>query len=376
MRKRRNLAAALAAALALTLAACGDSDDSGGTESASSAAKEAKAPKPPTSPPETIQIKQPFEKPAAEGKTLYWLQCELPICGKIGKGVKEATAAIGWNLKSTVFGGEDPGSGLQTALQANPDAIAITGIPSAAVKPQLDAAAEAGIPVVGNGAPEQPTPTTYAAMGGTTTGPDGEDLAKWAINDSGGKAHIVSVTIPSFPSLKTTTDGTEKAVKQYCDECTTDVLGVTIDDLGGGQVASKIVAYIQSHPDVNYVLFTFADLAQGVEQALTGAGFEDKVKLIGNGGGSAEFQAIIKGGMHKAWQAYPAVLSGWNMVDAAARMVTFGELPQGYQQQIDHLPTYIVDTPEAARDLERTKFDWEGPAGYQDQFKKLWKTSN
>jgi ABC-type sugar transport system substrate-binding protein len=365
--------------LIAVFAACGDDDDSGSEATAGGGSGGAEAaqsaPKPPTSPPEEIPITQPFDEAPPQGKTIYWLQCELPICEKIANGGKAAAAALGWKVETQVFKASNPGGGLKSALQGNPDAIAITGIPSAAVKPQLDAAAKAGIPVVSCGAPEQPSPTTYAATCGTTTGPDGEDLAKWAINDSGGKANIVSVTIPSYPSLKTTTDGTEKAAKQYCSECTTDVLGVTVDDLAGGQIPSKLIAYLQSHPDTNYVLFTFADLEAGVAEALKAAGLADKVKLIGNGGGEAQFKAIIAGGADAAWQAYPAVMSGWMMVDAAARFVDGGKAPDGYQEQLDHLPTYIVDNKESAQELAPS-FDWEGPANYQDQFKALWKASS
>jgi hypothetical protein len=75
--------------------------------------------------------------------------------------------------------------------------------------------------------------------------------------------------------------------------------------------------------------------------------------------------------MDAAWVAYPAVYEGWAMVDAALRLVDGGTLPDGYQQEVAALPTYIVDTPEAAKALEPS-LDYEGPAGYQDQFKQLW----
>jgi len=220
--------------------------------------------------------------------------------------------------------------------------------------------------------PEEPSAETYAAICSHTTAPDGENLAKWAIKDSGGDAHTVMVTIPSFPSLQTTVDGLNSVMKKYCPGCSTGELDLTVDDLAGGQVASKLIAYLQSHPDTNYVGFNFADLEIGVPEALKAAGFEDKVKLIGNGGGPQQFQALVKGdGMDAAWVAYPAVYEGWQMVDAALRVVDGGMLPDGYQQEIDALPTYIVDTPEAAKALAPS-YDWDGPAGYQDQFTKLW----
>ena len=370
---RHGIVLGVVATLAVSVAACGSSSSSNSASSSSAASlDQSSAPKPITSPPTGVGITTPMPSAPSKGKTFFWLQCELPICGKITQGVKAATTAAGWKYENLVFKAADPGAGLESALQRKPDAIGITGIPSAAVKAQLAAAAKAGIPVVTCSAgPEEPSPTTYAAICSHTTGPDGENQAVWAVRDSGGKANIVSVTIPSFPSLAATVNGTADAVKKNCPKCTTDVLNLTVDDLGGGQVASKLIAYLQSHPKVNYVMFTFADLAAGVPEALKAAGLDGKVTLVGNGGGEAQFKAVA-GGAHEAWVAYPAVLEGWQMTDAAIRLVDGGKLPENYQSQIDHLPTYIVDTPTTAKQLAPS-YDWPGPADYAEQFKKLWK---
>ena len=357
--------------LAFGLAACGNSAASTSSGDASAAA--ASAPAPLTTAPTKITNTIPLAKPPTPGKTFFWLQCELPICTKIGGGVKAATQAAGFNFKTLVYKASDPGGGLESALQQKPDVIAITGIPSAAIKPQLKAAADAGVPVVVcSPGPEEPSAQTYAAICSRTTGPDGENLAKWAIKDSGGKAHTVMVTIPSFPSLQTTVDGLNGTMKKYCPGCSTGELDLTVDDLAGGQVASKLVAYLQSHPETNYVVFNFGDLEIGVPEALKAAGLDTKVKLIGNGAGPQQFEALIKGnGMDAAWVAYPAVYEGWQLVDAALRVVDGGKVPDGYQKELDSLPSYIVDTADGAKALAPS-FDYAGPAGYEDQFKKLW----
>src|SRR5262245_23796471 len=372
---RLGSALAVVAISASAIAACGSSSDSSGssnTNSGGAASKTSSAPAPRTTPPAQIKITQPLSAAPAKGKTFFWLQCELPICGKITNGVKDAVSAAGWNYESLVFKAADPGAGLESAIQRKPDAIGITGIPSAAVAAQLKQAAAAGIPVVTcSPGPEKPSPTTYRAICSTTTAPDGQNLALWAIKDSGGKANIVSVTVPSFPSLATTVNGTKETVAKYCPDCSSDALNVTVDDLGGGQVASKLVAYLQSHPKVNYVLFTFADLAAGVPEALKAAGLSDKVKLIGNGGSDAQFKAV-DGGAKEAWGAFPSPYEGWVMVDAAIRLVDQGKVPSGYQSQIDSNPTYIVDSTSGAKQLAPS-YDWPGPNNYQDQFKQLWK---
>lgn len=374
----RGMVALVVAAMGVTVAACGSSDSNGSSDGSATASagaaksQTAAAPAPLTTPPKTVGITTPLDAAPTKGKTFFWLQCELPICGKITDGVKAATAAAGWKYQNLVYKSADPGAGIESAVQRRPDAIGITGIPSAAVKAQLAAAAKAGIPVVVcSPGPEEPSPTTYAAICSHTTGPDGVQEGLWAIRDSGGKANVVSVTIPSFPSLKATVDGTSETVKRYCPKCTTDSLDLTVDDLGAGQVTSKLVAYLQSHPDVNYVVFTFADLAAGVPEALKAAGLDKKVTLVGNGGGEAQFKAVA-GGAHQAWVAYPAQLEGWQLVDAAIRLVDGGKLPDAYHDQIQHLPTYIVDTAAAAKQLAPS-YDWAGPSDYEAQFKQLWK---
>jgi ribose transport system substrate-binding protein len=372
---RLSSALAVVVACVMALAACGDDSSDSGSSNASSGGNSnaaTSAPAPRTTPPTEIKVTEPLSAPPDKGKTFFWLQCELPICGKIGGGVKDAVAAAGWNYDSLAFKSADPGAGIESALQRKPDAIGITGIPSAAIKSQLADAAKAGVPVVTcSPGPEKPSPTTYGAICSTTTAPDGENLALWAIKDSGGKANIVSVTVPSFPSLATTVNGTKETVDKYCPDCSADALDVTVDDLGGGQVAPKLVAYLQSHPDVNYVLFTFADLASGVPEALKSAGLSDKVKLIGNGGTDAQFKGVANGAK-EAWGAFPSPYEGWVMVDAALRLVADGKVPAGYQAELDSNPTYIVDTAESAKELAPS-YEWPGPENYQDQFKKLWK---
>ncbi len=149
----------LPALLALVLVSCGSSDgDDPTTSSAEGSEAAAAAPEPLTEPPTAINVTTPLDAAPAAGKTLFWLQCELPICEKIGGGVEAATEAAGWEFESLVFKASDPGGGIESAIQQSPDVIAITGIPSAAIESQLKAAAEAGIPVVTcSPGPEEPS---------------------------------------------------------------------------------------------------------------------------------------------------------------------------------------------------------------------------
>jgi ABC-type sugar transport system substrate-binding protein len=192
--------------------------------------------------------------------------------------------------------------------------------------------------------------------------------------DSGGKANIVAVSIPQFPALVTETDWFKRDFANLCSDCKFDELDVTVDDIGSGQVGSKVVGYLQSHPDVNYVLFTFADLANGVPQAIQSSGLGSKVKLIG----AVENASIVKGvpNTYEAWTLSPNEYMGMVMVDAAARLSIGETLSQQYLNEIYHNPTWVLDSAAEAKALAATNDTWPGPTGYVDQFKRLWKVGS
>ena len=359
-------------ALALGVTACGSSDDkSSTTPAASSKAAQTTVDAPPTKPPSGIQVTEPLAKTPSAGKKVIFLQCALPACSRYVQGWKAATAALGWKATIQVFKPDAPGAALQQAITQHPDYIAITGIPAAALKPQLAAAQKAGIPVISCATPDKPALGGYAAQCGGTLAGDAENLARWAINDSGGKAHIAGVTISQYPVLNTETDWLKTNLQSMCSGCSFDQLDVSVQDLVGGTVPQKVVAYLQSHPKVNYVYFTFNDLTRGVPPVLKTAGLTGKVKLIGAAGDASIMKQI--GSEQKAWTIAPNVYSAWVMVDAMARLSLGEKLGSDYQDAIYTSPTWVVDSPSSAKLLAPTKYDWYGPQSFTDDFKKLWR---
>jgi ribose transport system substrate-binding protein len=372
--KRWCAASAAAVALACAFASCGsDDDDDASPAAASTSTQKVTVEAPPTKPPTEIQVTEELPSRPPTGKKVIFLQCELPACARYVPGVKAAAKALGWTAKNQVFKNDNPGAALQQAITQRPDYIAITGIPPVALKPQLKAAADAGIPVISCATPDKPAPGGYAAQCGGTLQIDAEYLARWMINDSGGDADMVAVTIPQFPVLNTETDWLKSNFADQCPECSYDQLDVSVQDVGGGAVPQKVVAYLQSHPDVKYVYFTFNDLTRGVPAALRTAGFDKKVKLVGAAGDASIMKEI--GSTQAAWTIAPNVYSAWVMFDAMARLSVDEELSADYADSIYASPTWVVDSAASAKLLEPTAFDWYGPEGFQEQFRALWKAT-
>lgn len=350
----------------------GAAESSPAAEESESAPTEGLAEAPPTTAPTTIPITTPLSKAPPKGKKVIFLQCELPICQLYTDGMKEATEALGWQFEAQVFKSTEPEKGLQQAISQHPDYIGITGLPASLLKQQLKAAEQAGIGVVscGAAAPEKPG-EEYAADCGHTLVRDAEYGLAWITNDSGGEANILGVSISQYPSLNSETEylaGPELA--SVCPQCTFEELDVTPEEIGAGTVPQKVAGYLQAHPDINYLYFTFNDLAIGVPQVLESSGLSENVTITG-GAATASVIKEIPDPM-AAWTTEPVQYSGWVMADAMARMATGEELTQEYRELIATNPSWLLETKEAADSLKSTGYEWPGPEGFQEQFKQLW----
>ena len=146
---------------------------------------------------------------------------------------------------------------------------------------------------------------------------------------------------------------------------------MTTEDLAEGKVGTQLVGYLQSHPDVDYVVFTVGDLATGVLPGLKSAGISPSdVKLLA-AVENAEVQEAIKNGDFSAATTSPNAYLGMTEIDAMARLALDGELSGAYQESIyNEMPTWVVDSPEAVKQLGGEL--WEGPENFEQQFEELW----
>jgi len=370
---KQALASAMVVSAAVAVAACGSASESEPVSSAANASAVKNVPSPPTSPPTEIGVSTSLPSAPSTGKTVGFLQCSLPACQSFVPGFKAATAALGWNLETFPYQSPNVGPALQAAVNAGVDFVANTGVPPALFKQQLEAAKAKGIPFISANDVTPPSPSTgYMTNFGDTTmfGNESVQMAQWIVKDSRGDANVVYVLIPDYPILAAGVEPLERTIKKHCPGCSVDTLPVTVNDVASGAVSRKLVAYLQSHPDVNYVDFSFADLLTGVSPALRAAGLDSKVKLVGQalGAGPQVVQAI-KDGTVAAWVAQPNVYQSWLMVDAMARLAV-GQ-PLSEERKSAKMPTWVVDSPESAAPLAEIG-GWDGPAGFEDKFKQLW----
>jgi ribose transport system substrate-binding protein len=368
-------AIALIAALGMLVSACGGGDSSTSAEAgAGEEGKPAKevVPAPPTSPPTEIPPSDPIKQQPPAKQDVIWLACALPSCqGNLSKGYKNAAAALGFGFEEINYNTLKAAEGVQNALTKNPDSIFITGIEPSYFEAQWDEAVSKEIPIFDGSVIEEPDPETNGVYMNYPTpfgyGLQGKQIADWMINDSGGKANIAIVLIPEYPILKAEQEAIEGEFDK-CPECSVGEIPVGVEELEQGKIPAKVVAYLQQHPDVEYVEFTFSDLLTGVEAAISAAGI-DSVKFTGVQADPTIAKQIVDGSI-AAWTAMPQEMRGWVSMDAAIR-VAAGEPLTEYEKK-GELPSWVIDSaPEAEKVLDEGG-EWRGPAGFEAAFKKLW----
>ena len=371
-RRSKALVATLAIA-ALGLASCGDDDGGGGTAAGESAGGEGdSAIEVVTSPPEEMTVTEPL--PAApEPKSVAFVNCPVPSCQDNEPYLQDALDALGWDLTITTYDTAAPGSAFQQAIDSGVDYIVTSGVPLAAIEEQMANAKAAGIPVFEVYSTDEPAGeenNLYSQIGGSASvGFSSDLLADWIIDDSGGDASVLFVTIRDFPILVEEEDAVAAAFDERCDGCSVEVLPVTIDDLGAGEVPQQVASFLQSTPDVGYVWFSFSNLSLGVSDALDGAGLLEGKELVGLQAEAPQVQELVDGS-NAAWTAIPHPYGMWVVADQMARHATGVWDPQ-LEAEASVLPAWVIESPEVAEDLVPTN-GWEGPGGFEDSFKTLW----
>ena len=340
-----------------------------GGESAGGTTELAKAPSevPPTTLPAGLE---PLPKAPKKGINVVTLQCDLPTCAGYTKVFESIASKLGWKNRTIVFKNGSPQEAMTQAVNIpGVEYINTSGVTTSVIKPQLKIAAEKGIKVMKGEDPgpiEPPTvPVSISNAVGNTEHP-AEEITRWMINDSEGKANIVVINYPEVPISGVAPGAVSRVVEAECPECGVEELAVSGEELAGGQVPAKVVAYLQSHPETNYVLAGFGNLSLGVPQALKTAGLAEKVKLVGMSGIEASELAALAKEEIKAYyvSAQGEFATGW--ADAIARESEGLPLPQ---KAYESLPQGWLCKPETAEECK----EWElFPASMQEKWEELW----
>ena len=382
----RGFAATIAVfAFALALAACGSSSSS--SSSASSAASSgssgsssgssgsastsaaAAALTPYKTLPTSINITTPLSSSPPKGKTIVMLGTNNPSNVIIQQGLSKLAKTAGWNYSLVTYDPANPGTftaAETTALAKHPQYLVEAGLPLTAS--QLAMAKSAGAKwILDSVYPVSVTPPVIGQVDSYAQDAlMGKITADYFVSDSGGKGNAVIEHVPSYPILDGFTTGFANEVKAQCPACKMSTTNITIPDLVAGKASGELVSALRSNPSANYLVFDDGPFADGVTSALSAAGLNGKVKVIGEAADTAGI-AALKNGSEAAWTGFDPGYQAYEDMDIAFRDAEGTTIPVS-QEAVQ--PTQLL-----TKDTIGSTTNWSAPTDAQAQFLKLWHLS-
>lgn len=376
---KRSVVGLLAVLIVGVAAGCGSSSSSssssepssssGSTDQAGLKAAEAavaEALKEPTA----IPVSTPLKSPAPSGEKFVYMQCSVPACQIVKEKLEEATKAIGWSLVTITYNEADPStlvSGMKQALRYNPAAVGLSGTAEALWSSVLPEYESANVPIVTHSVgPVNVKPPIIAAISGLEANAyPGEVLGNWMVAESEGKGSALVVTVPSFPVLKETAEGTTGAVEKNCPECSVTSLEASLQELSNGGIVPAVVSALRRDPSIKYVLGADGAFLEGLPEALSAADISD-VK-IGSARPSLANEQNVADGKEAAVVGFDDTVASWLMIDATLRHMQGMPIPTSES----NLPAQLL-TEENIGTPEPTLIV---PKDYAEQFSKLWGVS-
>ena len=319
-----------------------------------------------TTRPTSIGLTKPIGKPVPTGKKVVFISCGVEACEIQGNIIKQGAADLGWTAETIGTDGspEQLQNAFKTALRQGADGVIINAVNRASVAKQIEQAKKDGVAFVTSASVDEPGDGILANIADKrNSGNIGEHLAAQIVADSNGKANTLFVNISAFQILKALGDQFSSSYKKYCPDCKYDALDIPVTSLGK-DAPDRIVSYLRSHPQVNYVVLSVSNaLGAGLPAALRAAGLADKVKIVGQSGDSQTFQDLQAKNINSV-AAYDYYTVDYLMLDALARHFA------GAPPQPANPPLWLV-TPENMP-AEATKGLFPVVPTYRDEFKKLW----
>jgi ribose transport system substrate-binding protein len=322
--------------------------------------------------PTTLWTSEPLKK-LPTGKSLYWLQCGVPVCKQIGNAIQEAGKTIGFKV-TVVDSGVTPESVAKAwdkAAADKPDVIVGSTYGKALYESQLKTLCSAKIPYLSSAQPDPPDScilTNLVPLDEFKT--LGKLFADYVTAKSNGTANIEYFQLPDFPVLTAEPIGLKEELAEVCPKCKYHINLVKPQDIGTA-LPGAVVSSLQRNPDANWVAVDFGDMFTGVPQALETAGLTSRVKGISAYGSALNYELIKNGSFQVADVASSSALVGWTHVDNAARALAGQALPKPIPGKFQ-LGTQILEKADITFDFTLPPGGWPGTPDYRDQFKKMW----
>jgi ribose transport system substrate-binding protein len=321
-------------------------------------------------PPQDLGLPALSKKPPT-GKYVITLETPEPVSQQKDQALASAAKVLGWKYETIPVGTDPTGAqkAFEEALQRKPDVIHFSGTPASLLKTQLQSAQQQGVKVIEDSTIDPVTPPVISSGLDSTAQVKawGEMIGAYVVAASKGPTKVELVTVPAYPILGVFTSGVQDSIKRLCTACSVTVLPQQPSDLGKG-TPNAVVSAVQRDPSIKWLIFSFGDLATGVQSALKAAGVGADIKIGGETPSSTNLQAL-RDGTEAVWTGFTTSILGWRVADALARYFIGEDVSTGDKVL---MPTQILTPDNIKGALFDDKGFYVGVQDYQQAFEKLW----
>jgi len=270
--------------------------------------------------PTHIPTSEPITKPIPKGKTIDWLQCSLSTCTILTPAMQAAAKQLGWKVVAVPCGltPTTVKAAWDVVVKNHPDAVVTSAFPRAIFTSELQKLKSEHIPVVDFSTVDKPGNGITAVVQGVNNSIRvGTNFADYVLATEGKKANALIVSSSVFSTLAPVVTAFKKEMTRLCPTCTVATLNETGTSFGT-TLPNDVVAYLKTHPTVNYVVPDESAMNIGLPQALASAGLADKVKITSRYPSQTTAQYLKQGSMDSLLM-YQMTDASWQMIDPLAR---------------------------------------------------------
>jgi ribose transport system substrate-binding protein len=227
-----------------------------------------------------------------------------PFLQSISDAMKEAAESVGavYTVCDNQAQVSQWAACIDQGINSKQDIIVLNGAPDPrALQPQIQAAKDAGIPVLvvhfhDDSSEAPPACEGCTDVAGLVTAPfytAGEAAANWIIADSNGTANTLIVGGSDILPSPGTIEAMQKQFDAQCSGCKYSVINIPVADWNT-KTQSEIQAALQSNPEINYVYVLYDAMVAGAVPAVETLGRTD-VKIGSYNGSPFALDFIANG---------------------------------------------------------------------------------
>lgn len=311
---RRLMPALVVLLAALAMAACGSDDDSssnaGGGGAASDgggkAEAQAQVDKFKEIPEFTLEA-EPVDVSKLKGKTIFNIpsSSSIPYAAAVGEQMAQIAKDNGLNFVDVTTNGtpNDWAKGIQRAINEKADLIFLTiGVEPKLVKPQLEAAKAAGIPVIPahlyHQGGDPPPDDVIDLLAGWIPAPFEQAaalLADYAVANTDGEVNALIVTSNEVQPSIGMVESAQAELKRVCPECPEPtVLNVPLAEWGA-KLRPEMQSALTRDPNINWILPIYDAMGLPADAAVKAAGKNGQVRIASYNGTPESLKMIQDG---------------------------------------------------------------------------------